>query len=290
MKKALKITGYSILALGVLIFAFKLIFLDCSSVPDRTSITLTPEKLRTAALQLNRQLPTRINAMLIMDGFFPKGVAVAGKFIKYQVPYYAYQIVYTNSDGSVSHSIIVDTAQNKSLLLKGVEMDFFEDNYNKMQQAMLKADSIIVTHEHADHMGGISTSPYLDRIISKVYVTPEQKTGPLLKYVKFPEGALEKAKTLNYDNYFTFAPGVVLVKTPGHTPGNQIVFVKLASGKEVMIAGDIVWNMDGILLKKQRPIITSLFLKENRDNVGNQIVWLYGLEKDAAQSVFVDNS
>jgi glyoxylase-like metal-dependent hydrolase (beta-lactamase superfamily II) len=34
-----------------------------------------------------------------------------------------------------------------------------------------------------------------------------------------------------------FAPGVVLIKAAGHTPGSQMVHVRLASGKEVMLVG-----------------------------------------------------
>jgi len=39
---------------------------------------------------------------------------------------------------------------------------------------------------------------------------------------------------------------MALIKAPGHTPGSQMVYVALQSGKEVLLSGDVAWHMDGV--------------------------------------------
>jgi glyoxylase-like metal-dependent hydrolase (beta-lactamase superfamily II) len=43
--------------------------------------------------------------------------------------------------------------------------------------------------------------------------------------VQWPEGSRESFKPLDYTGYSAVAPGVVLIKAPGHTPGSQIIYV-----------------------------------------------------------------
>jgi glyoxylase-like metal-dependent hydrolase (beta-lactamase superfamily II) len=57
---------------------------------------------------------------------------------------------------------------------------------------------------------------------------------------------------VDYDPVLPIAPGVVLVKTPGHTPGSHVVYVRLKCGQEILLAGDGAWNMAGIATL-QRP-------------------------------------
>jgi len=60
----------------------------------------------------------------------------------------------------------------------------------------------------------------------------------------------------------------VLVKAPGHTPGSQMVYVRLASGKELLFIGDVAWHMDQIRQLWYRPrLVTDFFIHENRDQV-----------------------
>lgn len=56
------------------------------------------------------------------------------------------------------------------------------------------------------------------------------------------------------------APGIVLVPAPGHTPGTQLVYVRLADGAEYLFVGDIAWHMDNLRLGVGRPLLVSRFL------------------------------
>ena len=79
---------------------------------------------------------------------------------------------------------------------------------------------------------------------------------------------------IDYDRYFPFAPGMALIKAPGHTPGSQMIYVVLASGKEYLFVGDAAWHMDNIRLVRGK---NAPFLAEDAKNVMDELRWLHAL-------------
>jgi glyoxylase-like metal-dependent hydrolase (beta-lactamase superfamily II) len=68
------------------------------------------------------------------------------------------------------------------------------------------------------------------------------------------------------------APGVVLIKSPGHSPGSQMVYVKKVDGTEVLFVGDVAWQFRNIELVRERPrLVTRFFLKEDRRAVFGEL-------------------
>lgn len=277
MKKIFKWIFVTIAALLLIFVIAGAVLLLYSPVPEKTSFNVTLEELRAITAQDNGTLPVSINALNITDGDFPAGVVVAGYFKTLPVPCYVWQINYV---GSNKQNIMVDTGQHKKHFT-GIAANtvFHEKEYNLMQNALQRASKIVLTHEHFDHAGGAALSPHLNELLPKLWITPEQKNSPFMAQSLFPEGALDKAQPLVYDRLLKFAPGVVLIKTPGHSEGSQSLYIKLANGKEYLLAGDIAWNMMNINIPKGRPLITSLVLKENRENSANQLRWLSDLQK-----------
>jgi glyoxylase-like metal-dependent hydrolase (beta-lactamase superfamily II) len=49
---------------------------------------------------------------------------------------------------------------------------------------------------------------------------------------------------------------IVVVPAPGHTPGGVIIFVTLADGTRYAFVGDLVWQLEGIALREERPWAT----------------------------------
>lgn len=82
---------------------------------------------------------------------------------------------------------------------------------------------------------------------------------------------------MDYDLLYPLAPGVVLIKAPGHTPGSQMVYVRLASGKEILLIGDITWAMAGIKQRRQKPEAASKEYAEDRTAIQQEIEWLHNL-------------
>jgi len=74
------------------------------------------------------------------------------------------------------------------------------------------------------------------------------------------------------------APGVVLIKSPGHTPGRQLVYVQRADGVEVLFLGDVAWHWRNVEVVRERArLVTAVFLKEDRAAVLRELAELHRL-------------
>ena len=93
---------------------------------------------------------------------------------------------------------------------------------------------------------------------------------------------------IDYDLLYPLAAGVVLIKAPGHTPGSQMVYVRLASGKEVLLIGDIAWVLAGVEQRRQKPEAQSARLGEDRAAIQQELEWLHNVM--ARTSIAVVNS
>jgi glyoxylase-like metal-dependent hydrolase (beta-lactamase superfamily II) len=105
----------------------------------------------------------------------------------------------------------------------------------------------------------------------KALITPEQApTAPLARTLPWPRGI--EVRPFRYERYVAVAPGVVLIRTPGHTPGSQMVYVRLADGREVLHAGDTAtmersWRK----LRARSRLVGDLLVSEDRARV---FAWL----------------
>jgi glyoxylase-like metal-dependent hydrolase (beta-lactamase superfamily II) len=101
---------------------------------------------------------------------------------------------------------------------------------------------LAMSHYHSDHTANANDFAGATWIV--------QKAERDAMFADKPEGiiqpehysALRKAKTRILDNedLDVFGDGTVVVKsTPGHTPGHQVLFVRLAKRGPVLLAGDL---------------------------------------------------
>jgi glyoxylase-like metal-dependent hydrolase (beta-lactamase superfamily II) len=94
--------------------------------------------------------------------------------------------------------------------------------------------------------------------------------------------------TVDYEDVLPIAPGVVLIKAAGHTPGSQMILVRLSTGAEVLLIGDISWSMAGVEQRRQKPEAVSTAIGEDRSAIQQQLDWLH--EVMTAHGVAVVNS
>ncbi len=256
---------------GIVGFIGKYVLLDRGILPTQSEYRVNWEDVRALAQANPEELPLRVNSVPIAEGKFPKWAVVAGGADQdFLTNFTSFQAVYPHT------SIIIDAPFSKAQFKKlSFSTVYHEDRFAAMQQAMQQAEHIVVTHEHSDHIGGIAQSPVFDLIWPKVLLTLEQIHGPAIQQSQFPEGALKNAKPLNYDMYHRLAPGVVLIKAPGHTPGHQMVYVQIQTGEEFLLIGDVMWNEVNLKRQTARPLLVSLFLRQNRRQVVQQIRWLH---------------
>ncbi len=220
-------------------------------------------------------LPERIEVEKVGQFAFPRTLVVAGDgFHMHPMVLLAHRVVWPD------HSLIIDTAMAPAAAKKlpGSKLD--AGAFDRVEAAMKKASVIVFTHEHVDHVGGVAGAPDFPAIAKQVRLTREQLDSPKLERGDFPAGALGSLEPLSYEGLYAVAPGVVLQKAPGHSPGSQIIYVELASGQRFLFVGDIAWTHDNITLQKGRPRIATLLMSEDRPAVAAQLHALAQLPPD----------
>jgi Cft2 family RNA processing exonuclease len=89
-------------------------------------------------------------------------------------------------------------------------------------------------------VAGVINSPSIDRLTGKTLLTKAQvqtlMETPQIASLKLSQEKAQKFRAFDYDNYFVFAPGMVLLKSPGgHTHGSQMVYLTTQEGKEYIL-------------------------------------------------------
>jgi glyoxylase-like metal-dependent hydrolase (beta-lactamase superfamily II) len=260
-------------AIFVVLLIAKNRLLDTAASPGQP-FAIDLAALHRAALT-GAPLPTRIDVERIADFSFPRTIVVAGAGLGMQpMVLLSHRVVWPD------HSVIVDTALGPSDAKSLPGTTFHRAAYDRMEQALLKAQSIVFTHEHVDHVGGVGSAPNFSAIASKVQMTREQFDGPKLDREQFASSKLAQLKLLEYNGLYAVAPGIVLQKAPGHTPGSQLIYVELASGARYLFVGDIAWSEDNIRLQRGRPGLAELLMKEDRPAVAAELAAIAALPSD----------
>ena len=220
----------------------------------------------------------RLNAIKFAESHRTKNFSVKGVPASASVQARtAFQVVY--GDGAV----MVDAGMDQQVhrfFGRGVEEPYFPDAAQQVERAVRDARLIVVTHEHGDHVAGVIRTPLADQVAPKTILTRTQ-VQTLVRSPQMPEIALTEQRAqryvvVDYDKYLPISPGMVLIKAAGHTPGSQMVYVALQSGREVLLIGDAAWHMDGVRLMrgKDAPWVT-----EDQAAVSDQLAWLNQLSR-----------
>ena len=239
------------------------------------------EAVRAKADELpgGRASEVRVETVARFD--FPAVASVGGDgWTMVPMAAFSYQVVLPTD------TVIIDTAFPAAMGASlGARID--DDAYARMEMAMADATQIVVTHEHSDHIGGIVA--YSDpRGIARALRLNTEQLASLPRYGLTWPPQLSDYAPIDYSDMLSIAPGVVLIRAPGHTPGSQMVYVKREDGSELLFIGDIGWTLRNVETGKGRPRLLSQFmLNEDRDAVFAQLAMLKALHEAAPDLVIV---
>jgi glyoxylase-like metal-dependent hydrolase (beta-lactamase superfamily II) len=225
------------------------------------------------------ELPTAIGFLSVAEDTLPLSDAVANAaHTKISSPTPVFQIRFAHG------WIMVDAAMDRAIAAAENDTSrFLDDRYARAVAALRGAGLIVVTHEHYDHIATVAHSAVADALAPKTMLTRTQMASllhnPKLTQTPFDSTRAGRYIVMDYDRVLPIAPGVVLIKAPGHTPGSQVVYVRLASGREVILSGDVAWHHLGIETETEKPDSASRQLAEDRGAIAGELAWLHQAER-----------
>lgn len=157
------------------------------------------------------------------------------------------------------------------------------DRQAMVERAMDQAGLILITHEHPDHIGGL-TGWAGQATFTKAALNGPQK----IEAGKRLHIAVRDAATKVTGQPYAIAPGVVVIPAPSHTPGSQMYFVQLASGREYLFTGDIAtmeasWRE----LRARSRLVGDMLAPEDRGEVYAWLMTIRALKAAAPGLVVV---
>ena len=187
----------------------------------------------------------------------------------------AFQIVYPEG------SVMLDSGMDEEVHRYygfGRDEPYWQDVNDAVQAALRRAKLIVITHEHGDHVSGVIRSDHRAELAPKTMLTRNQvrtlSVAPQIPQIKLTPEQTSDYIVVDYELILPVAPGIVLIKSPGHTPGHQMVFIQLSTGKEFLFIGDIGWSLDNITELKPRPAETVARIKEDPQALMHQMIWI----------------
>src|SRR5579862_4472726 len=244
--------------------------------------TVQLNEVRQVAGMIPGRRPLRINVLKFAESHRSKKFSVQGAPDEPSVQARTvFQVVF--ADGTV----MIDSGMDEQVhrfFGRGVVEPYYPDAAKQVERALRSARSIIITHEHGDHVAGVIRSPFVAELAPKTLLTRAQvqvlETDPQMPEIKITPEMASRYNVIDYDKYLPFGPGIALIKAPGHTPGSQMVYVALESGREYLFIGDTAWHMDGVRLIKGK---AAQWIQEDDAALLAQLKWLnelYRTEKN----------
>jgi glyoxylase-like metal-dependent hydrolase (beta-lactamase superfamily II) len=233
-------------------------------------------RVRSAATMIPGQLAVAANFAKVAESHRPYADIIDGGNAKiFITARTAFQIVYPDS------TIMIDSGMDKEVHQYygfGKSEPYFQAANDEVQAALQRARQILITHEHGDHIAGVIRSPYLSELAPKTILTKGQtetlRLAPQLPQIALTAEQSSRYIVVDYELLMPIAPGIVLIKSPGHTAGHQMIYVRLTKDREFLFIGDVAWSIDNITQLKLRPASTIARIKEDPQALMQQMVWI----------------
>jgi glyoxylase-like metal-dependent hydrolase (beta-lactamase superfamily II) len=244
---------------------------------DVAAKPVTMAQLRGLAAAKPGPAPTGVQVELVTYRRLPGTLFVAGGGIKRRlIGVMAWRLPVPGQG-----PIVIDSAMDaKAAKAMGME-EFDPSAWQRVEAALASASHIVITHEHPDHLGGL-VGPDQRALLDKAILNPNQLPGNRwTNLLPWPNPPLPKPM-ITGTTPVAIAPGVVVIPAASHTEGSQMIFVRLADGREFLFTGDIATSAQNWEeLRARSRLIGDYIAPENRSEV---FAWLKTIRALRAQS------
>jgi glyoxylase-like metal-dependent hydrolase (beta-lactamase superfamily II) len=162
---------------------------------------------------------------------------------------------------------------------------------------------LALSHYHGDHVANATQFTGSTWIVQKGdrdAILGPRPQGTRVPDPKFFEGlANSKTVVLNNEDHDVFGDGTVVIKpAPGHTPGHQVLFLKLANTGNILLCGDLYHYPEEITYKKVPNFDTDreqtlksreaieAFVKQNQAQLWIQHEYTTGIKRKIAPAFY----
>jgi len=231
-------------------------------------------EIRRLANLLPGAKPVAVNGIRVAASIRPNRFVIEGGDDRpITMPRTAFQVVY--ADGTVMIDSGLDRETHDSFSTPDKREPYFPEQFAKVQQALDQARMIVLTHFHADHASGVTRAANYDALAAKTFVSVATAqcllNTPHKPHLAMTAEQINKLNIFDYGQYHPIAPGMVLVKAPGHSADHQMVYVALACGREILHSVDVGWVKENIRQVKGK---AAPWVKEDVPAVIGQLRWL----------------
>jgi glyoxylase-like metal-dependent hydrolase (beta-lactamase superfamily II) len=201
---------------------------------DALAKPVTISQLRGLAASIPGQAPSEIRLELAAWQRLPGTLFAAGSGLKRRL--IGITVFQLRVPGG--KPVMIDSGLTKALSDEMGLETFLPKIQTKVDAALGEAGLILITHEHPDHLGALAALGGAPLREAARLNADQLPSAPLAATLPWRERTGLTAR-IAPGSPQAVAPGVVVIPAPSHTPGSQMIFVRLASGREYLFAGDI---------------------------------------------------
>ena len=257
-----------VLAVGLPYYWFLLDNSGGSLSPKPVSI----EQLRQLADSIPGEAPYAVEMERAAFRRLPGNVMVAGSGMKRKlIGYMAFRLPVRGGK-----PVMIESGITPAIAATQGAESFNVSAQMRIDRELAGAGLILVTHEHPDHLGALAALGG-ETLAQAAWLNPRQLAARLVWNGTLPAARLNQAAPQ------AVAPGIVVIPAPNsHTPGSQLIYVRLADGHEVLFAGDIAsFAQNWTELRGRSRLVETWFAPENRAEV---FAWLKTIRALKAQA------
>ena len=224
---------------------------------------ITIAELRRLAATIPGEAPYAVEVERAAFRRVPGNLMVAGAGMKRElIGYMAFRLLVRGG-----RPVMIESGITPAIAAAQSAEQFNLSAQARIDRALDEASLILVTHEHPDHLGALAAHGG-SALLQAAWLNPRQ-VPPAGMAAKLPWRGAAPPPRLNGTALQAVAPGVVVIPAPdSHTPGSQLIYVRLADDRELLFAGDNAsFAQNWQELRGRSRLVGTWFAPENRAEV-----------------------